>query len=357
MASTYSMRIPGRSYRIDVLEEANREGVSPETITARYGAAVPSRQGLLPHEILALCKAGKYHVQTEGPADVRSYLMEQGFLEPGTIQETLEALKVTDLKAELRDRGMKVSGKKAELVDRLLEGADHGELEAKYPERYYRLTQKGQQELAENEYIPYLDKTGYMSIWEMNQELFRNNPDGFDYRDIVWRALNKRSAEAALHGDVALYIETRTDMHFFLVEEGKFGQALSVLCGAAAVELSGMAGIDWYCNLETDRYALETILEYGFPYRESNYVLPISMAVWMGDLREALDLNDEAFRAALINGFERNSIPPRWARIFTNEECADIVINEIGQHPRKLATIYKHAEERLRERLRAMETE
>ena len=109
----------------------------------------------------------------------------------------------------LKERGMKVSGKKAELVDRILDGADHGALEAKYSDRYYRLTPKGQQELAENEYIPYLDKTGYMSIWEMNQELFRNNPDGFDYRDIVWRTLNKRSEEAALHGDVALYVETR----------------------------------------------------------------------------------------------------------------------------------------------------
>lgn len=355
MASTYTLRIPGRSYRIDVLEEANREGVSPETITARYGAAVPSRQGLLPHEILALCKAGKYHVQTEGPADVRSYLMEQGFLEPGTIQETLEALKVTDLKAELRDRGMKVSGKKAELVDRLLEGADHGELEAKYPERYYRLTQKGQQELAENEYIPYLDKTGYMSIWEMNQELFRNNPDWFDYRDIVWRTLNSYIHQAAQKGDTSLYWTTKMDMCSFLMEEEKPKQALHALCGAAAFDLSGMSGGDWYCDLEHDKYALETAVEYGFPRRDSIYILPPGTVGWMAEIQQALGMNDSEFRAALIDEFDRNSIPPRRARIFTNEECADIVLNEIGGHPKKLAAIYRQAQQRMLVRLNAME--
>ncbi|MBQ1434619.1 MAG: hypothetical protein IIZ19_01820, partial [Clostridia bacterium] len=64
-----------------------------------------------------------------------------------------------------------------------------------------------------------------------------------------------------------------------------------------------------------------------------------------------LKLSEAAFRAELLDNFEKLSLH---RRIFTNEEYVEIVMNEIGNHPRKLAAVYKKAEERLRAKLESL---
>lgn len=80
------------------------------------------------------------------------YLVENGYLagEGGTVtaDELSKKYKVADLKELLKENGLKVSGKKQELIERLLpvlnEGSSSGD---------YKLTEKAKEFLAENEWI------------------------------------------------------------------------------------------------------------------------------------------------------------------------------------------------------------
>ena len=100
--------------------------------------AVPTKRGLYPHEILMLDYAHTYstdlkHQHFQGfwyydysvkhPAKVLKSLEERGFIKPGDLQSAIQRLTVTVIKNELKAIGQKVTGKKADLIDRLLKNA------------------------------------------------------------------------------------------------------------------------------------------------------------------------------------------------------------------------------------------
>ena len=337
------------------------EGEIPP-LEARLRTATPSKQGLYPHEILMLSYAHTYKISQNTfqefwnslysvtrPQSVLVSLNERDFLAVGNLRATIEHLKVSELKEELQAIGAKTTGKKAELIDRLMEVGDTQALEERYPDRYYALTKKGQQELDENEYVVYLHRMKYMSIWDMNYLLHHDNPSHLRYRDILWREFNIQSGEHFKAGNFGLYRNTRMYMYQFLMEEEKYTTAFSMLCEVIAYDLSGLGNNE---RLDHDpvieKFMLEQNLKLGFPYSTSMYKMPPAIIEWISDLQNTLKLSDTELRANLLKNFKKISI---YRRIFTNEECVEVVMNEIGNHPRKQAALYKQAEERLKEKL------
>lgn len=321
-----------------------------------------SKQGLYPHEILMLEYAHtyktkgnsfqgfwKYQYYVDEPQKLLNRLCEQGFIEIGDVSSVIENMKVVDIKKELSEIGEATTGKKADLVCRLLHKADLEQLGSKYKDRYYRLTLKGQQEVEENQYVAYLHKHPYMSIWEMNKFLNNNNPKKLKYRDIIWRELNNNSTKYYENGDFGFYRNTRLAMHDFLIEENKYENALGFLCEVALYDLNGLG------NGEKERLdkalqdkLLQESLKYYFPYKTSILTVPPGIVGYFGVIQEHLKLNDEKYKTLLIEMFNKYQLR---RNIFTNNECADIVLCEIGNHPRKLNNIYKLAEERIRKEL------
>lgn len=170
--------------KITFSREPPADSPSPDIVplSLRLKKAVPTKRGLYPHEILMLDYAHTYstdlshqHFQgfwyyeysVEHPGDVLKSLEKRGFIQPGNLRSAIQNQTVPVIKNELRTIGQKVSGKKADLIDRLLSNASPEELEKKFPVRFYELTESGTQELTENQYVPYLHRHKYMSIWEM----------------------------------------------------------------------------------------------------------------------------------------------------------------------------------------------
>ena len=337
------------------------EGEVP-SLEVRLKTATPSKQGLYPHEILMLSYAHTYKISKNtfqgfwnylysitDPQSVLVSLHERDFLTVGDLRTAIERLKVSEIKEELQAVGAKTTGKKAELIDRLMEVGNTQALEERYPDRYYALTKKGQQELDENEYVVYLHRMKYMSIWDMNYLLHHDNPSHLRYRDILWREFNIQSGEHFKAGNFGLYRNTRMYMYQFLMEEEKYTTAFSMLCEVIAYDLSGLGNNE---RLDHDpvieKFMLEQNLKLGFPYSTSMYKIPPAIIEWISDLQNTLKLSDTELRANLLKNFKKISI---YRRIFTNEECVEVVMNEIGNHPRKQAALYKQAEERLKEKL------
>ena len=76
-----------------------------------------------------------------GPALRR--LLEGGYLELGSLEQRVSLKTVPELKAILADKELKASGKKAELVQRILDNFDPDEVEEIFPVNVYQITDKG----------------------------------------------------------------------------------------------------------------------------------------------------------------------------------------------------------------------
>lgn len=324
--------------------------------------AFPTKRGLYPHEILMLDYAHTYstdlnHQDFQGfwyyeysvkhPGDVLKSLEKRGFIQPGDLQSALQKLTVPIIKNELKAIGQKVSGKKADLIDRLLRNASHTELEKKFPVCFYKLTESGRQELAENQYVPYLHRHKYMSIWEMNDRLNHNNLHHFRYRDLIWQFFNEESLKHLSEGSMGLYRNTRLNMYEFLFEEKRYEQAFNLLCEVIAYDLSGMENGE-FSDIGED-FRIQLILKHDFPYSNSNITLPPAVKQWLAELQEILKLSDEDLRKRLLQQFKSISL---YRRIFTNAECIDIVMAELNDDTDTLDAIYKTAEKRLRAKIK-----
>ena len=182
----------------------------------RKKISYPSSRGLYVAEIMLLeyCNHGKYPKPASGYPGLWWFeygirdvghalesLEKRGFIRWRPKTDSLQGLKVDELKAILTAKDLPVTGKKADLINRIV--ADIPENEIKIPNYTpkYELTEIGKAELSDNGYVPYMHKHPHKTIddntfgkaftvWEINK-LF---PDGnaTDWRRVVGEIEKKR---------------------------------------------------------------------------------------------------------------------------------------------------------------------
>lgn len=226
----------------------------------------PSRNGLLPHEILMLSYAHKYFVgQTDfqqfwyykyavdDPGRLLESLKERGFIREATAKESLSTLTVPELKAIIADENLKATGKKAELISFISENISENVLEKKVVSRNYVLTDLGNAELQENQYVLYMHnyKYGNISVWDINRQM-QGYPHNL-WRDRVWGELNRLYNETITYssnGNWTQAVAIRHQQSDFLMEEDRYMSALELLVDALHKELNLIA-VDRF-NLEIE---------------------------------------------------------------------------------------------------------
>ena len=112
------------------------------SLQSRLQNCTPSKMGLYPHEIMMLYYAHTY--KTSGntfqafwkfkysvlnPQSVLDSLIHRGFIKAGNVKDCLEKLKVSEIKDLLTKVNQKTTGKKAELVERVLDSYSNEVLE------------------------------------------------------------------------------------------------------------------------------------------------------------------------------------------------------------------------------------
>ena len=347
------------------LIEIAAEQDGPPPLSVLLKTATPSKQGLYPHEILMLEYAPHFKISNNSfqnfwywqysvtdPQSILDSLFERGFTKIGDLRSVLEKLKLSEIKEELKQFNQKVSGKKSELIDRLLEFGDIAVLNQKYSERYYALTSKGEQELRENQYVSYLHRNRYMTVWEMNQRIAMTH---YPYRDILWGYFNEQSGMYFQNFDFGLYRNIRLNMYQFLMEENKPKTAFHMLCEVLSFDLSGLGNgektlFEWESsNPELYLMVYESMSKHFFPYKETTLIIPPAVSGWFAEMQIAFGLDDKDYREVLLKELQTVH-PPRI--IFTDEECADIVIANIHNDTYALTEIYEKAEIREKARLK-----
>ncbi|MBQ6997361.1 MAG: SAP domain-containing protein [Oscillospiraceae bacterium] len=344
--------------------EISVEQDSPPPLSTLLKTATPSKQGLYPHEIMMLEYAPHYKITNNtfqrfwywqysvtDPQAVLDSLFQRGFTKVGDLRSALERLTLPEIKDELKLLNQKTTGKKADLIDRLMAFGDPDALDEKYSERYYVLTSKGETELKDNQYVSYLHRNRYMSVWEMNQRIAQTQ---YPYRDILWGYFNEQAGIHFQNYDFGLYRNVRMNMYRFLMEENKAKTAFHMLCEILSFDLSGLGNSEkWLLEWERSdpKYYLsiyESRIEDFFPYEQSSLTVPPAVSSWFAEMQTILGLGDTEYRDAILNELQ-GIHPPR--RIFTNEECTNIIIAEIRKDLVILSSIYCEAEKREKKRL------
>ena len=176
------------------------------TFDERKKRSLPSGRGLYIAEVLLLyyCSLGTYPNPKNGYPNfwwyeygiqdvdyMLSTLEKRGFICFGSPKQSLNGLSATELKQILKEHNLPVSGKKAELIEKISQSVSDDELLAAGIESKYALTDLGQMELKENAYIPYMHKHPkkttedstfgpVFNVWIINQLLGAGNTSDWE---------------------------------------------------------------------------------------------------------------------------------------------------------------------------------
>ena len=209
------------SYYTDVVAEGTAFERRVITFEDRKKTAIPSKRGLYPAEILLLeyCSKGTYPGPKNGypgfwwfaygirdvGAALKS-LEERGYIAWGSVRDAVGGFTVAQLKDLLTSQDMPTTGKKADLVERVLSGVSDEALIAAGAQRKYILTETGRLELDENAYVPYMhsapNKTTEdtrlgmtFNVWSINKLL--GTGDKSAWKDVVDEQERKMNQETA----------------------------------------------------------------------------------------------------------------------------------------------------------------
>ncbi|HHX60381.1 MAG TPA: SAP domain-containing protein [Epulopiscium sp.] len=322
-------------------------------VEKRIKAAIPSKHGLFPHEILALDYAHTFYTHENsfqgfwwykyGVRDVQavlSSLNDRGFLQIGDIGSALEKQNVSVLKEVLRKYDLKVSGKKVELIERVIDNIPEEEIKALFPKRTYALTELGKAALEEEAYVPYIHKHSIedLDIWSLNQ-IVHTQPY-MPYRDKIWGYLNHRCTKHLKNGDLGLYRNSRYSMSNFLIEEDKYLDALGMLAEVVFLDLSGT----WN---GFDIRHLNIFAKSFFPYSESLCKTAPGVISTITNCQEKLHFSDEELKVALTERMEKLTTP---IQLFSVHECVQIFFLERDQNTEALTKMYTKAEGSFRQK-------
>ncbi|MCI8600706.1 MAG: hypothetical protein HFE45_03825 [Oscillospiraceae bacterium] len=136
-------------------------------------------------------------------------LLNGGFLQVSGIEKSIGLKTVPELKSILAERGLKTSGKKAELIARIIDNLDPDELEELFPVGVYGITERGQRALEPYEIIRLNQEYGFRFSYYRLFELQKKFPQ-YSNTDILLKLTSEEIQKCYQSG-------SRSEYHFLLL--------------------------------------------------------------------------------------------------------------------------------------------
>ena len=180
-----------------------------------------------------------YECGIRNPSKYHQELIAAGYFEEASMEQSLNALKVTELKEILNALGQSTTGKKEALIWRIANNA-YDSLIARYcPEKLYMLSAMGKDFLQEHDDYVMVHKHKNWGIdWK---EYDARKVTGQSYYDTMWAIFNEQLTTVQPHyGRNQYYC-----MYQLLNEEGKRERALEMLLRVLYLDLSGVEVLEY----------------------------------------------------------------------------------------------------------------
>lgn len=342
--------VAGRTYTV---HEGGVMVADPIPVHERIKGVEPGPSGLYPHELLMLSYAERYLVRgaefqgfwwyqygVKDPGRLLKDLVSRHYVCVGGIAQALANAKVPELKEACKTLGLRTTGKKSELIERLSEHEEELDSRGMFQDRYYALTESGRQALEEEPYVPWAHANMRpemgLTIWTIGEKV--GGGGRRRWRDYQWGEFNRAGMEQAAAGDFGLYRNTRLAMCEFLEEEGRTLDALRMAVEVECLDLGGAVN-------GFDANAAFSVIDGMMPYKTS------SLRSAPGVVRKIKKLaKDGGMSDRELDEFVRTNADRLMAsapmRIFTAEEVARIVRLEMEGDTNKLSRLYGSARRR-----------
>lgn len=180
-----------------------------------------------------------YEYNIHSPLLKHKEMIEKGYLEKGEFSDALKELKVSELKAILATHNLPVSGKKTDLIQRILT-SDINKDTVDIP-LIYVLSDKGKEYV--EKYVYYIKFANYLNNSEVTLEAFdkiKAQQPYLSVTDIVWQIYNARYIEHQTNGDYGLLRNLEMSRYELLKSENRLADATYRLIATLYYELSGM---------------------------------------------------------------------------------------------------------------------
>lgn len=322
----------------------------PTPVEERIKNAYMSKNGLYPHEIILIKTVARFVYgrtinnnhwwYTYGIRDVQAIidsLFERGFICLGGLAETINMRTVSDMKTLLKENGLTVGGKKADLISRILKNIPQNKIEKAFPERYYKLTDLGKKEIEDNDYLFEVLSNYYgIDIWEANRILFQG--DSKSFYELMFKQFENKMKKYADSEDYENLINTLKWRIQLSNYHNKFDNILSDLAKVIYLEINGAQ--------RTQKEYVKYSLSYIFPYASKSCYLKLNENTkkWLINLKSIVGVTNEDIKNSIIVSNEELSLK---LEIFTKQECGEIAILEINKENESLEKLYNEVEERL----------
>ena len=184
------------------------------------------------------------------PSSLLKKALTNNFLvKSDNIAKNLEKIKISKLKEELKKNDLKISGKKQELIDRLMTNISKEELKIAFPDLYYFLNDKGKSIVQKNEHIAYYHRSQYLkdeiSLDKYHSLLKDKTEDSAKY-DIALDLLKNNATQNRDNGNWGLYRNSLLSKARVYEDKQDNQSALDLYLTICHIDLSGLSNGNAY---------------------------------------------------------------------------------------------------------------
>jgi len=307
--------------------------------------------GLYPHEVLAFYYAkiyttGENHYSgfwdyKYGIKDMDSVLRslcKKGYIEAGPLELAMKKYTIPELKKLLKQHSLKVTGKKDELIQRLINNISDIELNSVFVDKPYILTPLGNDILKKEAYILYIHcrNIANLDIWNLSEIIHKMPP--MHYKSAIIKYLSNQCKNFVSKKLYTSYISYKVQMADIALEENIPQLALKFLLESIYYILNGISD-------NFDNTQLQESLKYFIPYKyEINKFILKDMERFK-QCKNLLKLSDVQLKETAIKTFLNIKLP---FNFFTADECADIIVYDINNKKEIINNICRIAEKRFK---------
>lgn len=274
------------------------------------------------------------------PKTVLNKLMNLGLIyETINIETNLNSVTIPVLKDFLREKELKVSGNKPDLIERIINKVAKEEIEKEFNDISYKLSDEALRIIEENSHIIYAHDSN-INNYSINlaNELHKKFPDLSPF-ELAWNYVTSAYEIALKKSEWGLVSTILGEMASLMKSEGEIKEAFKYNILLQYLEFSGLPR-----NITPERIKMD--IQYDF---NNEYILPAVNEYHMNNLLDYkynLNLSDKEFSELYFEIIKDLSLP---FQFLNDEEILNVINSYFISDYNKIELILSEAEERLLE--------